>query len=178
MVRAALVALWAAVVPVPGVGEVEGWHVGATEHGCGISRVFEEGRHPTDLKMLLFADGRSALVLKNEGWSVKTGTKGTLDVVLDGQVFSGPAAASSDHAVMMIPNDAMLHAFGMAKFLTAFWNEKPIENMPLDGSGAALAKARECNAGVRRAKEQAAAERRRLDRREQKIATDPFVTEK
>lgn len=154
--------------------QIGDWNVAETEGGCGFGQLFNEGRVPTDLKVLLFSDGRVAMMFKNTGWSVAKGTRGGMDIVLDDDVFSGPAVASSDHTLMMLPNSEMMTAFREASFITVFWNEKPIENMPLDGSAAAWAKAQECLAGVRNDEAEGEAEKRRLERRETDIPADPF----
>lgn len=165
-----LSAFIAAIAGAQGAWNIGGWNMAETEHGCGLGQVFHEGRTPTNVKVLLFVDGRAALVMKNDGWGLEEGRRLDLDLVLDDDVFSGPALVTSDHAIMVPLTDEVLAAFARSAFLTAFWNERPLENFPLDGSAAALASARECTAQVRE-------EQERLARREERISPDPFSEE-
>ena len=156
--------------------EVGGWTVAASRDGggCFLTRTYP-GSGDTTLLLGLDVDGSNRLSVLNANWSIKPEDRWKL-------TFKLSSGGYPDHAVVGMASDgkrgfvtsfdAKFPAhFAASKALHIYRGEVPVEQLALDGSGAAVAELRRC-VGMHASKPGAGASEKR---RSGRIPKDPFA---
>lgn len=153
-----------------------GWDVVEGDTYCGIHQTFE-GKGETELSLLLTAEGTAILGLTNLAWSSEDGEKYDLKYLVNGKVYGGGASTGygAKYDVRKgfsssFPKE-FIDDFAAGKSLIIFKGSVIVDNLSLEGTGAAIATARRCLAAVRREIAAAEAEKQRFSA----IADDPFA---
>jgi hypothetical protein len=131
------------------VREVNGWTVAASKdgQGCFLTRTYA-GNGGTTLLLGLDVDGGNHLSVLNDNWSIKPKDRWKL-------TFKLTSGGYPDHAVVGMASDgkrgfvtsfdAKFPAhFAASKALHIYRGKVPVEQLALDGSGAAIAELRNC----------------------------------
>jgi len=126
------------------------------------------GKLPTRLALGESIDGRSIMVLQNTGWSTVQDRAYDVYLLIDDDIFSGKATGGAGGALTFILEPRVMDAISKGTRMVPALkiddnNEKLLEQLKLTGSATAMAKVRECVAGVIAAKQ-----------REKTIPPDPF----
>lgn len=162
----------AATYPTRSIGD---WVLSASsdQKGCFLSRTYPAPRQTT-LQLGLDTDGSNRVSILNPHWSIRPRQKLTLDFRLSNVAFPRHVAigiASQDKRGFVSSFGRSFPAsFAASRFLHVRRGDVPVEELDLDGSGAAIAELRTCVAHYRTApgKSQSA------PRAEARIPTDPF----
>lgn len=158
------------------VRDVGGWTVAASKdgQGCFLTRTYE-GRGSTTLLLGLDIDGSNHLSVLNENWSIKPKDRLKLTFRLSNGGYSDHPVVgmASDGKKGFVTNfDAKFPShFAASKALHIYRGDVPVEQLGLDGSGAAVAELRRC-VGIQAAKPAAGA---REKGRSGRIPKDPFA---
>ena len=176
----ALAAMWASA-PAAGQAyatrDVGGWTVAASSDGggCFVTRTYAV-TGGTTLLFGLDTDGANRLSVLNDNWSIKPKDRWKLTFKLtSGGYPDHPVVgmASDTQRGFVTDFDAKFPAhFAASKALHIYRGKVPVEQLVLDGSGAAVAELRNC-VGIQAAKPRAVPETGRSDR----IPKDPFAPE-
>ncbi|MES1972013.1 MAG: hypothetical protein V4472_06095 [Pseudomonadota bacterium] len=156
--------------------QVDGWTVAASKDkgGCFMTRTYE-GAGATTLLLGLDVDGSNRLSALNGNWSIKPKDRWQLSFRLsDGGYANHPVVGmASDGKKGFVTNfEAKFPAyFAASRALHIYRGDVPVEQLSLDGSGAAVAELRRC-VDVFRTK---AATGAREERRSHRIPKDPFA---
>jgi len=158
--------------------EVGGWTVAASKDrsGCFVTRTYD-GAGATTLLLGLDIDGANHLSVLNQNWSIRPRDEWKL-------TFKLTSGGYPDHAVVGMASDgkkgfvtdfdAKFPAhFAASKALHIYRGDVPVEQLALDGSGAAVAELRNCVA-LHAAKPAAGKDSNGHARR---IPRDPFADE-
>jgi len=156
--------------------DVGGWTVAASKdkQGCFLTRTYD-GTGRTTLLLGVDIDGGNHLSVLNDNWSIKQKDRWKLTFRLSsGGYPNHPVVGmASDGKKGFVTNfDAKFPAhFAASKALHIYRGDVPVEQLTLEGSGAAVAELRHC-VGIHAAKPAAAA---RETRRSGQIPRDPFA---
>ena len=156
--------------------DVGGWTVAASKDksGCFMTRTYE-GAGETTLLLGLDIDGSNHLSVLNDNWSIKPQDRLNLNFRLSNGGYSkhpvvGMASEGKKGFVTNFETK-FLSYFAVSKGLHIYRDEVPVEQLSLDGSGAAVAELRRC-VDIYRAKTAAGA---REKGRSDQIPEDPFA---
>jgi hypothetical protein len=154
--------------------DVGGWTVAASKDGggCFLTRTYE-GTGETTVLLGLDIDGANRLSVLNDNWSIKPRDRWKL-------TFKLTSGGYPDHPVVGMASDGKKgfvtdfdakfpDHFAVSKALHIYRGQVPVEQLSLDGSGAAVAELRRCVA--LHAAKPATGARERSDR----IPKDPFA---
>ena len=156
--------------------DVGGWTVAASKdgRGCFLTRTYA-GAGGTTLLLGLDVDGANRLSVLNQNWSIKPKDRWKLTFKLtSGGYPNHPVVgmASDGKKGFVTDFDAKFPGhFAGSRALHIYRGEVPVEQLGLDGSGAAVAELRRC-VGIQAATP-AAGERE--TRRSDRIPKDPFA---
>lgn len=159
--------------PARDIGE---WRLSASqdEKGCFLSRHYDRAGETT-LLLGLDVDGTNHLSVLNSNWSIKPKDQLTLNFGLStggySKHFAVGIAADEKQGFVTSFEAKFPSYFATSKFLTISRGKVPVEQLSLDGSGAAIAELRNCVAANRgkptvRADDQG---------RDEMIPIDPFA---
>lgn len=174
---AAVIALWASSAQARVWGEAGGWDIGESSDGESCGAVMEyEGKGETNLIFLHYVDGRIVLGATNTGWSAEKEKEYDLVYVLNGKTYSGGKSFGlgeryelrKGFVTAMEPSFEADFAAGSG--LRIYLGGTLVDNLSLSGTGAAVARVRQCVAHLRGVKQAAERERQRWAH----IADDPF----
>lgn len=182
MLRLALLAASFAGVPAAAqdfpARDIAGWTVAASkdEGGCFVTRTFA-GDGGTTLLLGLNIDGSNHLSVLNDNWSIKSKERWKLNFRLsNGGYTDHPVVGMvSERKKGFVTNfEQQFPAyFASSKALHIYRGKVPVEQLRLDGSGAAVAELRRC-VDIFKAK---AATGARDAGRSARIPKDPFAPE-
>lgn len=156
--------------------DVEGWTVAASKdkRGCFLTRTYE-GAGGTTLLLGLDIDGSNRLSVLNDNWSIKQMDRLKLNFRLSSGGYSRQQVVGieSDGKKGFVTNfeTKFPDYFAASKALHISRGDVPVEQLSLEGSGAAVAELRRC-VGMYAAK--AVAGSREKGRSDQ-IPRDPFA---
>ncbi len=150
------------------------WDVTQFEDSCGVFQSFE-GKGETALALILFADGRVGLTLRNSGWSANAGRKYDIIYQIDDTSFSGaPSIGLNDIGekvgFLSLFSDEFVSALANGDSLKVTMGEVIVDQLSLKGSAAGIARARNCLRDVNAEMRKSETERQKLAH----IADDPF----
>ncbi|TGX54413.1 hypothetical protein E5A73_09020 [Sphingomonas gei] len=156
--------------------DIGSWTVAASKDrsGCFLSRTYP-GNGGTTLLLGLDVDGGNRLSVLNDNWSIKPRDRRKL-------TFKLTSGGYPNHAVIGMATDGKRgfvtnfdgefpQHFAGSKALHIYRGDVPVEQLDLDGSGAAVAELRNC-VGIHMA---APAARAGQARRSARIPKDPFA---
>jgi len=129
--------------------DVGGWTVAASKDrsGCFVTRTYD-GAGATTLLLGLDVDGGNHLSVLNQNWSIrpKDAWKLTFKLTSGGYPDHSVVGMASDGKKGFVTNfDAKFPAhFAASKALHIYRGDVPVEQLALDGSGAAVAELRNC----------------------------------
>jgi TonB family protein len=158
-------------------GEAGGWNIGESSDGESCGAVMEyEGKGETNLIFLHYVDGRIVLGATNTGWSAEKEKEYELVYVLNGKSYSGGKSFGlgeryeirKGFVTAMEPSFEADFAAGSG--LQVYLGGTLVDNLSLNGTGAAVARVRQCVAHLRGIKQAAERERQRWAH----IPDDPF----
>ncbi|KQT35236.1 hypothetical protein ASG29_03755 [Sphingomonas sp. Leaf412] len=155
----------------PAPRDVGGWTVAASEDakGCFVTRTYDRPG-ATTLLLGLDIDGANRLSVLNENWSIAPREKLKLTFRLSRGGYVGQAAVGivSDGKQGFVTGfEATFPSyFAASPTLAIARGDVPVERLPLDGSGAAVARLRACVAALRAMP---------AARRDDRIPKDPFA---
>ena len=158
--------------------EVGPWLISPSsdKRGCFITRTFPAPR-ATTVQFGLDVDGSNRLTVLNPNWSVREKERLKLDFRLSKAAFPRHVAigiaAQGKRGFVTTFGAPFPRDFATSRFLHIKRGDVPVEEISLDGSGAAVAALRECVAQYRDRGEQAAPAKQVKGR----IPLDPFATE-
>ncbi|WEK01838.1 MAG: hypothetical protein P0Y59_09235 [Candidatus Sphingomonas phytovorans] len=156
--------------------DVEGWTVAASKdkRGCFLTRTYE-GAGGTTLLLGLDIDGSNRLSVLNDNWSIKQMDRLKLNFRLSSGGYSRQQVVGieSDGKKGFVTNfeTKFPDYFAASKALHISRGDVPVEQLSLEGSGAAVAELRRC-VGMYAAKAVAGA---REKGRSDQIPRDPFA---
>lgn len=156
--------------------DVGGWMVAASKdkNGCFLSRTYD-GAGATTLLFGLDVDGSNRLSVLNENWSIEPGERWKLSFRLSAGGYAHQSVigiASDGKKGFVTTFEAKFpDYFAASKALNIYRGDVPVEQMTLDGSGAAVAELRRCVDIFRVKPATGARERGRSDQ----IPRDPFA---
>ncbi len=156
--------------------DVDGWTVAASKdkEGCFVTRTYD-GAGETTLLLGLDVDGGNHLSVLNANWSIKPKDRWKLTFRLSNGGYSNQSVvgmASQGKQGFVTNFEAKFPAyFATSKALHIYRGKVPVEQLSLDGSGAAVAELRNC-VGIFSAKPAAGA---REKGRSAQIPKDPFA---
>jgi TonB family protein len=158
-------------------GEAGGWNIGESGDGesCGAMMEYE-GKGETNLIFLHYVNGRIVLGATNTGWSADKEKEYDLVYVLNGKTYSGGKSFGlgeryeirKGFVTGMEPSFEADFATGSS--LQIYLGGTLVDNLSLSGTGAAVARVRQCVAHLRGIKQAAERERQRWAH----IPDDPF----
>lgn len=129
--------------------DVDGWTVAASKdkEGCFLTRTYE-GAGETTLLLGLDVDGSNHLSVLNANWSIKPKDRWKLTFRLSNGGYSNQSVvgmASQGKQGFVTNFEAKFPAyFAASKALHIYRDKVPVEQLSLDGSGAAVAELRHC----------------------------------
>lgn len=156
--------------------DIGGWTVAASKDkkGCFLTREYK-GTGETTLLLGLDIDDTNHLSVLNHNWSIKPKDRLELDFRLSNGGYSKHFAigiASNGKQGFVTTFEAKFPSyFAASKTLHIYRGDVPVEQLSLDGSGAAVAELRNC-VGIYRAKAVAEADEKK---RSDPIPKDPFA---
>jgi hypothetical protein len=156
--------------------DVGGWTIAASKDkkGCFLTRTYD-GPGATTLLLGVDIDGSNHLSVLNENWSIKPDDRLDLNFRLSNGGYSKHPVvgmASEDKKGFVTSFETkFISYFATSKALHIYRGDVPVEQLNLDGSGAAVAELQNC-VGIFKAKTAAGA--REEDRSDQ-IPRDPFA---
>lgn len=154
-----------------------GWDIVQSESSCAIFEEYE-GKGETNLLIVLNVDGSAGAMMTNYGWSAADDENYELSWIVNGSVYTGPAFGIGKRYETRKGFGGKFRAefiddIAKGSSLLVQRGDIVVDQLSLDGSGAAIAMAKRCLAVVKA--EIAAAERER--QRFAHIADDPFAGE-
>ncbi|MEN2787877.1 hypothetical protein ACFOKI_15985 [Sphingomonas qilianensis] len=158
--------------------DVSGWTVAASndKQGCFLTRVYKRAGDTT-LLLGVDIDSTNRLSVLNANWSIKPKDRLSLDFRLSNGGFAKHAAigiAADGKRGFVTSFEAKFPShFAASKYLHISRDDIPVEQLKLDGSGAAVAELRRCVAGLRATPAATASDKERPGH----IPKDPFATE-
>ncbi|WP_294392643.1 hypothetical protein [uncultured Sphingomonas sp.] len=178
LVPLAVMLLVSAPVPAQGYAtrDVGRWTVSASsdQQGCFLTRTFQ-GPGETTLLLGLDVDGDNRLTIVNANWSIRPQDKLRLNFRLSNASFPRHFAvgiAANDKKGFVTSFGASFPAtFAASKFLHVARDDVPVEELGLEGSGAAVTELRKCVAFYRDAPATAGSRAEHGSR----IPLDPFA---
>jgi hypothetical protein len=179
LVGAALFAGMPAAAKDYATRDVGAWKVAPStdEQGCFITRTFDGARNTT-LLLGLDTDGSNRLSLLNPNWSIRPKEQLKLNFRLSNAAFPRHLAvgitADGKRGFVTSFGGSFPKVFAASTFLHVTRGDVPVEELRLDGSGAAVAELRKCVEVYRRGP--AAAPRAPAD--DGRIPVDPFAAGK
>jgi hypothetical protein len=155
-----------------------GWEIYDDDDNCSIFREFE-GKGATHLLLILFADGGSGASLTNTAWSTAKDEKYDLTWDVNGSVYTGTAFGLGDKYASRKGfggkfGNEFIDDVALGDSLHVYRGDVVVDQLALDGSGAAIAIARRCLQTVKATIAAAEREKRRFSH----IADDPFADPK
>ncbi len=159
--------------------DVGAWKVAPStdKQGCFITRTFDVARSTT-LLLGLDIDGSNRLSLLNPNWSIRPKEQLKLNFRLSNAAFprhlSVGIAADGKRGFVTSFGGSFPKVFAASTFLHVTHGDVPVEELRLDGSGAAVAELRKC-VEVYRAGPVAAP---RAPADDGRIPVDPFAADK
>lgn len=129
--------------------DVGAWSVSASsdKQGCFLTRTYQ-GPRETTLLFGLDVDGSNRLTILNANWSVREKEQLRLNFRLSSASFPRHLAvgiAANGKKGFVTSFGASFHGtFAASKFLHITRGDVPVEELALDGSGAAVAELRKC----------------------------------
>jgi hypothetical protein len=158
--------------------DVGGWTVAASKdgRGCFLTRTYT-GTGGTTLLLGLDVDGGNRVSVLNDNWSIQPKERWKLTFKLTSGGYPGHPVvgmASDGKKGFVTSFDAKFPShFAASKAMHIYRGTVPVEQLPLDGSGAAVAELRRC-VGMHAAKPAAGGqEKGRSDR----MPKDPFAAD-
>jgi hypothetical protein len=156
--------------------DVGGWTVAASKdkRGCFLTKTYR-GAGATILLLGLDIDGSNHLSVLNDNWSIKQNERLKLNFLLSNGGYSKHSVVGmvSEEKKGFVTNfeTKFISYFAASKDLRIYRGDVPVEQLSLDGSGAAVAELRRC-VGLYRAKTAVGA---REKGRSDQIPKDPFA---
>lgn len=145
------------------------------KQGCFVTRTYE-GPRETTLQLGLDVDGSNRLTILNENWSIRAREQLKLTFRLSNASFPRhPAvgiAAEGKKGFVTSFGAAFPATIAASRFLHVRRGDVPVEELDLDGSGAAIAALRTCVDHYRRG----ATPDRPVARGARRIPIDPFAS--
>lgn len=130
-----------------------GWEIIDGDDNCAIFREYE-GKGETRLLVILFADGTSAATLSNTGWSASKNETYELAWDVNGMTYTGASVGVGDSYSTRkgfagkFGGDFVDH-IAAGTSLHVYRGDIVVDQLQLDGSGAAVAIAKRCLQTVR-----------------------------
>lgn len=152
-----------------------GWEIHGDDDSCAVFREYE-GKGATNLIVIMFAAGGSAASLTNTAWSSTKDELYELTWEVNGRVYSGSSFGLGEKYEARKGfggkfGDDFIEDIARGSSLDIYRGDIVVDQLRLDGSGAAVAVAKRCLQSVRA--QIAAAEREQ--RRFAHIPDDPFA---
>lgn len=96
------------------------WKVVQLETVCVAEKAERQGSIPSTLMIHRLADGRSAVEIGNDGWSVSKGEEQALYVLIDHLAFETKSTSPRDHYLLIPADDEIIQNLKSAEFVTFF----------------------------------------------------------
>lgn len=129
--------------------DIGDWIVAAStdQRGCFLTRAYP-GPRGTTLQFGLDVDGSNRLTLLNDNWSIRAREQLRLDVSLSNSAFPRHMAigitAQGRRGFVTDFGTSFPRSFAASTYLKVRRGDVPVEELKLDGSGAAVAELRKC----------------------------------